>query len=51
MEKMERDITAKRVYVGKCAGIRSVEKIECCREGLFKGKRFGCQESKEDGGG
>ena len=45
----------KRVYVGKCAGSRSVgrtrKRSTDTREGLFKENKFGCQASKENGAG
>ena len=53
VEMMERDKIAKGVYVGECAGRRSVgrprkrwiDTVECLR------KRFGYQASKENGPG
>ena len=50
VKRMERDRTAKRVYVGVCAGSRSVCKpqkrwIDTVKECLRK-KRFGCQAGK-----
>ena len=52
--RMENDRIAKRVYVGECAGSRSVGRlrkrwIDRYHEGLLEGKRFGCQASKENG--
>ena len=52
VERMKRDKIAKRVYVGECAGSRSVGKlwkrwIDTAKE-CFK-KSFGCQASKEYG--
>ena len=51
---MEGDKIAKRVYVGECAGSHSVGRpwkrwIDTGKECLKK--RFGCQASKENGGG
>ena len=57
VEMMEKDRIAKRVYVGECAGSRSVgrprKKWIDIVKGLFKEKRFGCQssKSKENGAG
>ena len=52
---MEKDRTAKRVYVVKCPGSRSVGRskkrwIDTVKECLRK-KRFECQASKENGPG
>ena len=49
IERMEKERIAKRVYVGVCAGSRSVGRprkrcIDIVKECL---KRFGCQASKE----
>ena len=54
VERMKKHRIAKRVYVGECAGNRSVGRPR--RDGLdwigvFKEKRFGCQASKENGPG
>ena len=52
---MENDRIAKRVYVGECAGSRSVgrplkRRTDTMKECLKKKKkRFGCQASKENG--
>ena len=46
-ERIEKDKIGKKVYVGECAGSCSVGS----HGGVFKGKRFGCQASKENGGG
>ena len=48
----ENDRIAKRVYVGECAGSRSVGRpqkrwIDIVNEELLEEKRFGCQASKE----
>ena len=53
VEIMENDRIAKGVYVGECAGSRSVcqpwkRSIETVDDCLEK-KRFGCQASKENG--
>ena len=55
VEKMERDRTAKRVYVEECAGSHSVGSlwkrgIDTVIE-MFQEKRFGCQVSRENGAG
>ena len=39
VERMENGKIAKRVYVGECAGSRSVRRP---REGLLEEERFGC---------
>ena len=49
---MKNDRSAMRVYVGECAGSRSVERpwkrwIDIVKDCLKK--RFGCQASKENG--
>ena len=49
--RMERDRIAKRVYVGECAGSRSVDRlwkrwIDTVKE--FLRKRFECQACKEN---
>ena len=52
MERMENDRIAKRVYVGKCAGTRSVGRLRKSwidSKRLLEEKRFGCQASKENG--
>ena len=54
VERMERNRIAKRIYVGECAGHRSVGRpwkgwIDTVK--MFKEKRFGCQASKENGSG
>ena len=52
VERMVNERYAKRVYVGECAGSRSVgrsQKRWTDREGLFKEKRFGCQVTKDNG--
>ena len=53
VERMEKDRIAKRVYVGECAGSRSVGRprkrwIDTVKECL---ERLGCQASKENGVG
>ena len=55
LEIMEKDMFPMRVYVGECAGSRSVGKprkrwIVTVKDCLRK-KRFGCQASKENGAG
>ena len=50
VERMEKDRIAKKVYVGECAGICSLGRlqkrgIETMKDCLWK-KRFGCQASK-----
>ena len=55
VERMERGITAKRVYVGEFAGNHSAGRpqkrwLDTVKECLKK-ERFGCQESKENGPG
>ena len=54
VRRMENDRFAKRVYVGECAGSRSVgrlkkRRIDTVKECLRKG--FGCQVSKENSAG
>ena len=56
LEIMENDRIAKRVYVGDCAGNHSEGRqpkrwINTVKECLIKEKGFGCQASKENGGG
>ena len=46
---MENDRIGKRVYVGECAGSRSVDREDRYREGLLEEERFGSQTSKENG--
>ena len=51
---MKRDRVAMRVYVGVCAGNRSVSRprkrwIDTVKD--FKEKRFGCQAGKDNGAG
>ena len=53
-ERMERYRIAKRVYIGECAGIHSVGRlqkrwIDTVKQCLRK-KRFGCRASKRNGG-
>ena len=53
---MENDRITKRVYVGVCAGSRSVGRpwrgwIDTVKDCLKKKKRFGCQASEENGAG
>ena len=53
MERMENDMIAKRVYVGVCAGSRSVgqqrkRRIDTVKNYLKK-KKFGCQARKKNG--
>ena len=55
MERMENGMIVKRVYVGECAGSRSVCRprkrwIDMVKD-FVKNKRFGCQASKENGAG
>ena len=54
-EKVERDMIAKRVYVGECAGSRSVGRprkrwIYAVKDCLGK-RGLLCQASKKNGGG
>ena len=56
VERMENDRIANRVYVGECAGSRSVGKRSRRRKrwidtvkNCLKKKGFGCQASKENG--
>ena len=56
VERMENDRITKRVYVGVCAGSRSVGRpwrgwIDTVKDCLKKKKRFGCQASEENGAG
>ena len=53
MERMERDMIGKGVYVGEGAGSRSVGRsrkrwINTVGERLKKRERFGCQASNEN---
>ena len=55
VERMENDRSAKRNYVGECAGSRLVGRprkrwIDTVN-GLFKEKRFRCWASKKNGSG
>ena len=52
VERMENHKIAKTVYIGECAGSRSVgrqRKAPSYGEGVFKKKWYGCQTSKENG--
>ena len=56
VERMGSGRIAEEVYVGECAGSRSVGRprkrwTDAVKDCLIKKKRFGCQASKENGEG